>query len=371
MDQDHTHPQTKVKFKELSRKVDKLLAPLVLELFEANLQIWDCCQGYQDRGSPSEELEVYRDFNGTLFPHIVLPVHDADKFLEIILTDFSESKEGFSLYKRIIAFRNTYPMGDKVSKISKKELENTWKIETKMHDVGEDYQAMILPVTTLFFPQSDLAYLTKKLQEYNELEPEDEDEVFTDEHDDCCDNCGEPLEDEFFDNENTPDENDLDEGLELITANSLKKLKSVFEKLNDKNIYADLEALDDLFEGSSNQDLIDAMEDTDTLRGGIFWDSQPFNDKYPVLHLGFLGRNQDSWEARKKAILEIAKDVSQTLKESEFKIYWNGCACNTIGVILKDDFKIKEDPRPCVCEKIWAENFAKYAENELNKKSSE
>lgn len=395
MSNHHSHPQIKVQFGESAKKVDSLLSPLINEMFQAKIHILDCCQGYES-SKEAEEAKSYLDIHGSLFANLLMVTDDALKFVEVILDDFGESPEGRSLYKRIVVFRNNYSMKDKISKISKSEWEKVWSLETEIHDMGEAYQAMMLPLTKILFPISDLPYLIKKLDQYNELEElddcqhdhdcehyieDDEDE------DESCINCGGPLDSDDDLDENDFDNQEIGESdLENFTQ-PLEKLELAFQKLNAVQIYVCIK--DKLMTGTGisseeNSVVLNSPEKSPGCRGVIFWDRESVrevSEAYPVLHLHFIaapvgdepwpatrqaqGHLQMSPQSKKKA-LEVTKEVVQIFTQLGLKVHWNGCVCRSFDVILVGEFET--EAKPCICEEVWEQRFAQYAEEQLKKK---
>lgn len=187
--------------------------------------------------------------------------------------------------------------------------------------------------------------------------------------------------------------------LSKLHPESFKKIQAAFKLLRKKHIYAKAKALD--FDNSGSQDVIfQAAKDDPSLRGGVYWNEQAEYDldSYPVIWLGFTAcsatleesgqkvlewiKNSETqpseadlevfarklWKAneeeRKKNAIQIAAEANEALKEAGLRTAWNGCVCTTIQIGLDKDFEL-EAPRSCVCEKIWAIEFARKAETEL------
>jgi hypothetical protein len=182
--------------------------------------------------------------------------------------------------------------------------------------------------------------------------------------------------------------------LSQLHPKAFKKIQTAFKALRKKNIYARPKALD--IDNSGCQDVIfQASKDDPTLRGGVYWNNQHDFDNYPVIWLGFtvmglpleeLGQKiinsidhvsseaeleviaKKMWKAnqeeRERNAVQIATEANNALKEAGLQTAWNGCICNTIQILLDDDFPL-EAARSCVCEKIWQIEFARQTEEKL------
>jgi len=155
----------------------------------------------------------------------------------------------------------------------------------------------------------------------------------------------------------------------------LDKLRKAFKKLRQSSIYAQARPIG-IDSNKSQQVIKNAMDQEPDLRGGIYWSSAAEQEleETTILHLGFMPRSAETREEMMAAALKIAKDANQALIEAGLVTIWNGCVCNTIGVVLLDRDLIQDglDPedlasakKPCRCEEIWQMQFQDFAERKL------
>lgn len=168
------HSKLRIEHEDNAEDIDAQLAPLVLEIWKAGIDIWHSCQGFEGE----EDDDTYKSYClsfGTDFGFIQFPTQAVRKFLTILLQDFSETEEGISFYQRALLHCNNYDLEDMVSDISEENYENSWLYETVLWDMGETYEDLdIYALTSVYFSKSEIPHMLKQLKKHNG-EPDSED----------------------------------------------------------------------------------------------------------------------------------------------------------------------------------------------------